>query len=48
MKKGLNSYPFIVQVITLPFTWVIAILKVLVMIPVWVISKCNGIMENVE
>jgi hypothetical protein len=47
MKNGLNKYPFLVQVICLPITWTIAILKVLVAIPVWIVAKCNGIMENI-
>jgi hypothetical protein len=48
MKEGLNKYPFIVQVICLPITWTIAILKILVAIPAWIIAKCNGIMEDIE
>ena len=47
-KKGLNKYPFIVQVICLPITWIIAILKILIAIPTWVTAKCNGIMGNIE
>jgi hypothetical protein len=46
MEKGLNKYPFIVQVIAMPITWVIAILKVLIVIPIFVIAKCNAIMNS--
>jgi hypothetical protein len=48
MKEGLNRYPFIVQVICLPITWTIAILKILVAVPAWITAKCNGIMEDIE
>jgi hypothetical protein len=48
MKKNLNNYPFIVQLITLPLTWFIAILKILIMIPIWITAKCNTIIEDVE
>jgi len=48
MRKNLNDYPFIVQVITLPLTWFLAILKILIMIPIWVTAKCNTIIEDVE
>lgn len=48
MKKNLNNYPFITQVITLPLTWFIAILKILIMIPIWITAKCNAIIEDVE
>lgn len=48
MKTTLNDYPFFIQIITLPFTWIIAILKILIMIPIWVTGKCNRIIESVK
>jgi len=48
MNKGLNSYPFAVQIIALPISWIVAILKVLIAIPVWITAKCNSLMESIE
>lgn len=48
MKNGLNKYPFLVQVMCLPITWTIAILKILVAIPAWITAKCNGIIESIK
>jgi hypothetical protein len=46
--NGLNKYPFLVQVICLPITWLIAILKILVVIPIWITAKCNEVIKNIE
>lgn len=48
MKTGLNKYPLLVQVICLPFTWSIMILKLLITIPAYVTMKCNSILDNIE
>jgi hypothetical protein len=48
MNKGLNRTPFLIQVICIPISWIIAMLKILVAIPAWIIAKCNDIMENID
>ena len=47
MKRGINEFPFLLQVVCLPIVWVIAILKILVVIPSWIVAKCNNIMNNI-
>jgi hypothetical protein len=46
-SKGLNVYPFWVQVICLPITYALAILKILVVIPAITISWVNDTLENI-
>ena len=48
MYKKLTDYPLIVQVITIPLTYTLAIFKILVTIPIVVISKCNKLINDTE
>lgn len=46
--KGLNKHPFWAELVVLPLTYTVAILKLLVMIPTWIIAKCNDILNSIE
>jgi hypothetical protein len=45
MKK-LNDYPLWVQVICIPLIYVVMVLKVVILIPLLVISYCNNIINR--
>jgi len=47
MKKSLNNYPFIVHVLAIPFMYILAILKIVIVIPMFVVAKCNDIMNDI-
>jgi hypothetical protein len=42
----IKEYPFYIKVITLPGIYILMILKVLYIIPIWIIAKCNTIEDN--
>lgn len=46
--KRLNHYPFWIEVVCLPISYVIAILKILVVIPMLIIALCNKIYEKIN
>lgn len=41
-----KQYPFIVYVIALPIIWVIAIIKALIAIPLWIIGNSNEVIAS--
>ena len=45
---GLNKHTFIVQIIALPITWFLMVLKVLVTIPAYIVAKCNDVLDSIE
>jgi len=45
MKKKLNDFPFWVQLIAIPIAWLIMVFKILLALPVYVIGKCNTVLN---
>lgn len=45
--KQIKDTPFWAQVVCIPFIWILAILKLLVFIPTWIVAKCNMFFDNV-
>jgi|AntRauMFilla1563_2_1112583.scaffolds.fasta_scaffold00263_1 hypothetical protein len=48
MPENIKDYPFILLILLLPFFWLIAILKILIMIPFYVVAKCNDILSEIN
>ena len=46
--KKLNEYPMWVRFLTIPVLWVMAVLKILMMIPTVIIGWCNSVMKKHE
>ena len=47
-KKKFNDYPFWVQFVAVPLMWVMMFIKILIMIPIYVIGRCNDLIDNME
>jgi len=46
MNKKIIDYGFWVEIATMPIMYIIAILKILIFIPIWIIAKINGFMST--
>jgi hypothetical protein len=47
MKK-LTDYSLAIQIMLIPLAWIIMIAKILLVIPVFVIARCNYVMSKIE
>ena len=46
--KRLSDYPIYIQVMAMPFMWIVAVFKILYTIPIVIIGKCNDIANKFE
>jgi hypothetical protein len=47
MRK-LTDYPLWAQIAAIPIAWILMILKVLIVIPVYIVGRCNDIMSRFD
>lgn len=48
MKQSLIEYPFYVQLLAMPFMWILAGLKILIAVPIVIVTICNVLIQKAD